>query len=101
MKKHQIIHVDYMCNECGNCKTFCPYDSAPYLDKFTLFATQEDMDNSKNHGFLVTNKETGDCKVRIAGQTCDYKVGTTPQSIPEGLRAMIDTVVKSYAYMIV
>ena len=36
MEKHQIIHVDYMCNECGNCKSFCPYDSAPYLDKFTL-----------------------------------------------------------------
>ncbi|MDK2808933.1 MAG: putative selenate reductase, partial [Clostridiales bacterium] len=31
----QIIHVDKMCNECGNCKSFCPYDSAPYKDKFT------------------------------------------------------------------
>ena len=39
---HQIIHVDYMCNECGNCKSFCPYDSAPYLDKFTLFANEAD-----------------------------------------------------------
>lgn len=101
MKKHQIIHVDYMCNECGNCKTFCPYDSAPYLDKFTLFATQEDMENSKNHGFLVVNKETGECKVRIAGQISDYKVGTDSPSVPEGLRGMIDTVVKSYAYMFV
>ena len=36
MEKHQIIHVDYLCNECGNCKSFCPYSSAPYLDKFTL-----------------------------------------------------------------
>ena len=33
MAKHQIIHIDYMCNECGNCRSFCPYDSAPYLDK--------------------------------------------------------------------
>ena len=48
MEKHQIIHVDYMCNECGNCKSFCPYDSAPYLDKFTLFANEADMENSKN-----------------------------------------------------
>lgn len=29
MERHQIIHVDYMCNECGNCKSFCPWDSAP------------------------------------------------------------------------
>ncbi len=28
MEKHQIIHVDYMCNECGNCRSFCPWDSA-------------------------------------------------------------------------
>ena len=32
----QILHVDRMCNECGNCLVFCPYDSAPYRDKFTL-----------------------------------------------------------------
>ena len=44
MEKHQIIHVDYLCNECGNCKSFCPYSSAPYLDKFTLFETEADME---------------------------------------------------------
>ncbi|WP_407312145.1 FAD-dependent oxidoreductase [Desulfosporosinus sp. SB140] len=25
---NQIVHVDGICNECGNCATFCPYDSA-------------------------------------------------------------------------
>ena len=39
MEKAQVIHVDYMCNECGNCRSFCPYASAPYLDKFTLVLT--------------------------------------------------------------
>lgn len=29
------------------------YDSAPYKDKFTLFHTQEDLDNSTNSGFLL------------------------------------------------
>ena len=42
MEKHQIIHVDYLCNEICNCKSFCPYSSAPYLDKFTLFETEAD-----------------------------------------------------------
>ena len=45
MEMSQVIHVDYMCNECGNCKTFCPYASAPYKDKFTLFAKPEDMED--------------------------------------------------------
>ncbi len=35
--RQQILHVDRMCNECGNCAIFCPYDSAPYREKFTLF----------------------------------------------------------------
>ena len=68
---HQIIHVDYMCNECGNCKSFCPYDSAPYLDKFTLF-----------------------------GKVLDYVAGTTPEEVPEGLRGIIDTVIKDYGYLL-
>ena len=65
MEKHQIIHVDYLCNECGNCKSFCPYSSAPYLDKFTLFETEADMENSKNQGFAVLDQETRRCKVRF------------------------------------
>ena len=42
-----------MCNECGNCAVFCPYDSAPYREKFTLFLTREGFDESvNNQGFL-------------------------------------------------
>ena len=58
---------DYMCNECGNCKSFCPYDSAPYLDKFTLFANEADMENSKNQGFVVLDRAVVSCKVRYLG----------------------------------
>lgn len=100
MEKHQIIHVDYMCNECGNCRSFCPYDSAPYQDKFTLFACQKDMEESKNHGFLVTDKETGTCKVRIAGKTVDYTAGTEPECVPEGIRRIIDTILSAYRYLL-
>ncbi len=49
---HQILHVDKMCNECGNCTQFCPYHSEPCHDKFTLFQTAEDMDDSHNAGVL-------------------------------------------------
>ena len=44
--RRQVIHVDRMCNECGNCTQFCPYASEPCHDKFTLFQTVEDMDDS-------------------------------------------------------
>ena len=55
MEKNQIVHIDALCNECGNCRSFCPYDSAPYLDKLTYFANKEDFINSKNDGFVVSD----------------------------------------------
>ncbi|MBU2439384.1 putative selenate reductase subunit YgfK, partial [bacterium] len=50
----QILHLDALCNECGNCATFCPYDGKPYKDKLTLFTIMEDFKNSKNNGFIIT-----------------------------------------------
>ena len=99
MEKHQIIHVDYLCNECGNCKSFCPYSSAPYLDKFTLFATEADMENSKNQGFAVLNQETRRCKVRFFGKTCIWEP-EKPAGLPDGLGRMIETVCRDYSYLI-
>ena len=100
MDKHQIIHVDYMCNECGNCKSFCPWDSAPYLDKFTLFANEADMENSKNQGFTVLDRAAGTCKVRLAGRVIDYTIGTANEDVPEGIAKIMAAVVKDYAYML-
>ncbi len=95
----QIIHVDYMCNECGNCRSFCPYDSAPYLDKFTLFANEADMENSRNQGFTAPNEE-GVMRVRLLGNTVDYRCGQACEALPEGIRQIIDTVVRDYPYLL-
>lgn len=100
MDKHQIIHVDYMCNECGNCKSFCPWDSAPYLDKFTLFANEADMENSKNQGFTVLDAASGACKVRLQGKVMDFTVGTDTEDVPDGIQKIIATVIRDYSYML-
>ncbi len=44
--KPQILHVDGMCNECGNCGTFCPHIGNPYKDKLTLFWSKEGFADS-------------------------------------------------------
>ena len=100
MERHQIIHVDYMCNECGNCRSFCPWDSAPYLDKFTLFANEADMENSTNQGFVVTDREKGLCRVRLQGCLMDYRAGESAPKIPEGLCRIMDTVIRDYDYLL-
>ncbi|MDO6992999.1 putative selenate reductase subunit YgfK [Brachyspira innocens] len=96
-KISQIIHVDYMCNECGNCETFCPYSSAPYKDKFTLFATADDMKNSKNDGFLFLDKE-GNAKLRIDGKEESYKAGSSKNF--NGVYSIVDSVFNNYKYLI-
>ena len=89
-----------LCNECGNCKSFCPWDSAPYLDKFTLFANEKDMENSKNQGFTVLDAVAGTCKVRLQGNVMDYTVGSGNQDVPEGIQKIIAAVIKDYSYML-
>jgi len=54
----QILHIDGMCNDCGNCETFCPHIGAPYKDKLTLFWSEAEMMGSSNDGFLLT-KQSG------------------------------------------
>lgn len=63
--KKQILHIDCMCNECGNCTIFCPYNSAPYRDKFTLFHTLEAFNSSTNSGLFVADFTTKAIKLRI------------------------------------
>lgn len=54
---HQILHMDGLCNECGNCGTFCPHAGLPYKDKFTLYWTKEDFEDSTNVGFLKLDND--------------------------------------------
>jgi putative selenate reductase len=64
----QILHLDALCNECGNCGTFCPYDGLPYKDKLTLFTQKNDFDDSTNNGFIVSGRhESRSIEMRLGG----------------------------------
>ena len=47
----QILHIDRLCNECGNCGLFCPWKGEPYHGKPTLFDSAAELADSKNAGF--------------------------------------------------
>jgi len=49
----QILHIDALCNECGNCGIFCPYEGEPYRGKPSLFRSRPAMDASRNAGFAI------------------------------------------------
>ena len=100
VEMHQIIHVDYMCNECGNCETFCPYDSAPYKEKFTLFHRAEEMEDSKNDGFAFVDND-GNAIVRVGGEKMNYKVGDKNTKLFYRLAEIVDTVYNDYSYLLI
>ncbi len=97
---HQIIHLDGMCNECGNCGIFCPHKGNPYKDKVTVFWSKEDFENSDNKGFFIENIEKGICLVRteegnIISCTMDQEDGISKEMI-----SIIETCINKYYYML-
>lgn len=72
------IHIDALCNECGNCACLCPIGISPYQDKFTLFSCAEDFEDSENDGFLQ------DEKYRWHGE-----IGTDFSCLPQELQQAI------------
>lgn len=113
---YQIIHLDALCNECGNCATFCPYDGKPYKDKLTLFMTSEDFKNSKNDGFMITGSSGSQLiTFRLDNNLWKLKINKNNELIiPEDFKypnnydlkklkkiiMIISTVLKNYSYLI-
>jgi putative selenate reductase len=51
-QKYQIINIANFCNECGNCSSFCPTNSAPYKEKPKFYLTQSSFNNAEEGYYL-------------------------------------------------
>ncbi len=102
--RNQVVHIDGMCNECGNCTVFCPYDSSPYRDKLTLYWNVKDFEESKNTGFLLLDKAAARFSVRLEERILDITFdnkGKYSGDIPKNIADVIWTVYKNYPYAFV
>ena len=96
---HQIVHIDRMCNECGNCAAFCPYDSAPYREKFTLFYDRRGFDESTgNPGFLPLSGHR--VLVRLDGSTWEADLNDPDNGLPAGIETLILTVLQNNRWLL-
>ncbi|NNL00610.1 MAG: FAD-dependent oxidoreductase, partial [Xanthomonadales bacterium] len=50
---YQIAVVTDLCNECGNCTTFCPTAGEPYRDKPRLYLDQAEFEAQQDNAFMV------------------------------------------------
>ncbi len=51
---HQVAVLTDLCNECGNCTTFCPTSGAPYRDKPRLYLDRGDFESQGDNAFMLS-----------------------------------------------
>lgn len=49
----QVAVLADLCNECGNCTTFCPSAGHPYRDKPRLYLDRKDFEAQQDNAFMV------------------------------------------------
>lgn len=96
----QIVHLDALCNGCGLCASFCPYEGAPYKDKFTLFETTEAFTKSGNDGFVVLDFLSRKVRLRLGGQVRDASLRHVDLSIPGEIQELMETIFTDYPYLL-
>jgi putative selenate reductase len=94
---HHILHIDRMCNECGNCASFCPHAGSPYREKLTVFSSGEDFMDSVNPGFFSMGDDSW--RVRLEDKT-SFTWRGEENILPEKYAAVIDLLKGKYAYLL-
>ena len=93
-----MLHLDGLCNECGNCASFCPEGSAPYLEKLTLFCTQAELEGSQNSGFAPVEGSHTRFVVRWNGEITQYDLEEPESGLDEEVACVIRAVAHAYPY---
>ncbi len=102
----QIVHLDGWCNECGNCATFCPYEGAPYKDKFTVFWSDAAFEASTANGCVLKPTAAGAIRLRVANVVYDarnngdgqWHCAAADAAVPAAL-ALLNTLMREYPYL--
>lgn len=99
-RRPQILHLDALCNACGLCASFCPYEGAPWRDKFTLFETAEAFTKSDNDGFVVLDFLSRKVRLRLGGKVRDASLRRVDLSIPGEIQELMETIFTDYPYLL-
>jgi len=90
-QEFQVAVLADLCNECGNCTTFCPTAGAPYRDKPRLFLDQGDFEAESDNAFTI---DRHDDRWRIqgafGGQLHEIVLSDRLKYSTEGLRVDLD-----------
>lgn len=93
---YQIVHIENMCNECGNCHMFCPKGGLPYIKKTTIYKDVEEYNNSNNTGLL----RVGEDKFLLREDKNEYIYEINSKEDKSKLEITVETILKDYPYYI-
>ncbi|MFG6373548.1 MAG: NAD(P)-binding protein [Oscillospiraceae bacterium] len=99
-RRPQILHQDAHCHACGLCASCCPYEGAPWRDKFTLFETTEAFTRSANDGFVVLDFLSRKVRLRLNGKVRDASLRAVDLSIPGEIQELMETIFTDYPYLL-
>ncbi len=89
---NQIIHIDSLCNECGNCSQFCPYEGDPYKEKYTIFNSEKELLESKNEGIIWLGDKF---KLKYQNEFYEFDYETVNNlEIPEKMKELTKVVIR-------
>jgi putative selenate reductase len=102
----QILHLDALCNECGNCGSFCPWEGEPWKGKPTLFPDAASLEKSPNAGFAFGKDGSLLLRALPGGGTASYPLdawyafGRAPDAASERMLALARGVHRDHAYLL-
>jgi putative selenate reductase len=66
----QVAVLADLCNECGNCTTFCPTAGRPFRDKPRLFRDRSEFESCSDNAFMLSRRgEAWIAEGRFDGET--------------------------------
>jgi putative selenate reductase len=76
-QRYQVAVIADLCNECGNCTTFCPTSGRPYRDKPRLFIDREEV---ASHDDPETVRSVDTLLAEIAASAPELPIAGSPTS---------------------
>ncbi len=71
-QRYQVAVLADLCNECGNCTTFCPASGRPFHDKPRLFCDRGDFEREKENAFFV-KRSGGSWTIEVRWENETYR----------------------------
>ncbi len=86
----QVAVLADLCNECGNCTTFCPTSGAPYRDKPRLYLDRGDFAEQPDNAFMIfRDGDNWSIDARVQGKTEHLEIDDAQDELEERYTAMI------------